>query len=138
MGQGQALYYLTLDDVLEIYAAIFHTDVQTARDSLRDVGGLESALARPKNHASYRGADIATQAAVLAHGIAETQPFVEGNKRTALAAVDTFLEANGHMLGGDQPERARWIIDLAEVGVDADLKVDRLAAALREVISGPE
>ena len=31
----------------------------------------------------------------LAHGIAETQPFIDGNKRAALVAMLTFLEING-------------------------------------------
>jgi hypothetical protein len=35
------------------------------------------------------------QAAVLAHGIAEGQSFLDGNKRVALIAMLTFLEVNG-------------------------------------------
>jgi prophage maintenance system killer protein len=35
------------------------------------------------------------QAAVLAHGIAEGQPFIDANKGTALAALRTFLRLNG-------------------------------------------
>lgn len=35
------------------------------------------------------------QAAVLAHGIAEGQSFLDGNKRLALVAMLTFLEVNG-------------------------------------------
>lgn len=35
------------------------------------------------------------KAAVLAHGIAESQCFVDGNKRTALVAALTFLKVNG-------------------------------------------
>jgi hypothetical protein len=46
-------------------------------------------------HAHYEAADLALQAAVLAHGIAEGQPLIDGNKRTALIAMLTFLEING-------------------------------------------
>ncbi len=40
----------------------------------------------------YEHADLALQAAVLAHGIAEAQPFLDGNKRRALVALVTCLE----------------------------------------------
>lgn len=45
-----------------------------------------------------RDFNLATvQAAVLAHGIAEPQSFVDGNKREALIALVTFLELNGYV-----------------------------------------
>lgn len=49
------------------------------------------------------------QAAVLAHGIAEGQLFVEGNKRIALAACLTLLGVNGHDVVAPQAARAEWI-----------------------------
>jgi death-on-curing protein len=69
------------------------------------------------------------QAAVLAVGIAETQPFVEGNKRTALAALLTFIAINGFDLNASQQERADWIIRLSS-GLDAD----GLAALIRQAL----
>ncbi len=84
--------YLTLDDVLELYGLITAAE---AGDQLRNHDGLESALARPETYAHYQDADLALQAAVLAHGIAEGQQFIDGNKRTALVAMLTFLEING-------------------------------------------
>jgi prophage maintenance system killer protein len=57
---------------------------------------LEGAVGRPATHAHDEQADLALQASVLAHGIAQAQPFVDGNKRTALAAMLTFLEINGY------------------------------------------
>jgi prophage maintenance system killer protein len=44
---------------------------------------------RPSSYAFYQSGDLALQASVLAHGIAEGQYFVDGNKRTALAALHT-------------------------------------------------
>jgi prophage maintenance system killer protein len=46
--------------------------------------------------ATYHRADIVTQAAALGHGIAETQCFLDGNKRLAVAALVTFLDINEH------------------------------------------
>ena len=68
MSQGQDLYYLTLEDVLLVYAEVVGTDRQGAEDVLRDRGALEGALNRPRNYAVYRDADVALQAAVLAPG----------------------------------------------------------------------
>lgn len=65
--------HLEFVDVLEIYAAIIDSTTSQAADHLRDHSGLEGALARPAMHAHYQGADLALQAAVLAHAIAEGQ-----------------------------------------------------------------
>jgi death-on-curing family protein len=84
--------------------------VPEALDQLRSRDALEGALGRPQSYAPYEEADMALQAAVLAHGIAETQPFIDGNKRTALIAMLTFLELNGFRVTACDPELAEWII----------------------------
>ena len=83
------------------------------------------ALARPLWHAAYGGADLALQAAVLAHGIGEGQLFIDANKRTALAALRTFLRLNGWDASATQPERADWIVSLAR-GTTATELAERL------------
>ena len=80
------LVYLTLDDALELYAAITDSTTEHATAVLRARSTLEGALARPATYAHYEDADISLQAAVLAHGIAESQAFLNGNKRLALVA----------------------------------------------------
>jgi prophage maintenance system killer protein len=82
--------YLGVDDALEIYAAIVGLTVTQAADHLRSRDALEGALGRPAAYAHYQEADLALPAAVLAHRIAETQPFVDGNKREALIALITL------------------------------------------------
>lgn len=123
------LLYLELDDVLGIYADIFGLTDQEARDRLRNEIGLSGALSRPQNYTHYQNADVATQAAVLAHGIAEGQHFLEGNKRTALVALRTFLSINGYDVNASQEDRARWIISLSE-GMTVDQLAQRVRAAL--------
>jgi death-on-curing protein len=61
------------------------------------------------------------QAAALAHGISETQPFIEGNKRAALAAMLTFMRVNGYEVTASQGELAGWIIRLSEGLAPRDL-----------------
>jgi death-on-curing protein len=81
---------------------------------IRDEGLLESALARPLNRAGYGEPDAPELAAVYAIGIARNHPFVDGNKRTAFAALFMFLALNGLVF--EPPE------------VDATITVLRLAA----------
>ena len=111
--EGLGLIYLEIDDVLEMYGAIIGSTAGQAADHLRDRPGLESALGRPAMHAHYEGADLALQAAVLAHGIAEGQLFIDGNKRAALVAMLTFLEINGARVDAPDSELADWILSLS-------------------------
>jgi death-on-curing protein len=117
----EPIQYLTAENIVQVYAAIFHCSDQQARDQVRDWNALEGAVARPASYAFYQDADLALQAAVLAHGVAETQPFVEGNKRTALEAMRTFLRLNGYQVIAPPLMRARWIIELSSGGSLEDL-----------------
>lgn len=66
-------------------------------DGVRDETLLESALAKPKNVFAYDpDATIFRLAASYAFGIARNDPFVDGNKRTALVASEGFLRVNGY------------------------------------------
>ena len=62
---------------------------------IRDDGLPESALARPRNRAGYADPDIAELGALYAIAIARNHPFIDGNKRTAYVALETFLALNG-------------------------------------------
>jgi hypothetical protein len=89
----ESLVYLDVDDALEVFGAIIGGTATQAADQLRDRAALAGALARSINYAQYESADLALQAATLAHGIAETQPFIDGNKRAALVVMLTFLRS---------------------------------------------
>lgn len=124
------LLYLELEDVLALYADLFDLDEQEAKDRLRNEDGLRSALHRPMTYAHYMKADIATQGAALAHGIAEGQPFLEGNKRIGLIALRTFLAINGYDVTASQEERADWMISLSR-GTTVEELADRIRVVLR-------
>lgn len=113
--------YLELTDALELYAAIIGATATEAGDQLRERAGLESALGRPRAYAHYEGADLALQAAVLAHGIAESQTFIDGNKRLALVAMLTFLEINGYRVEAPDSDLAAWILSLSAGTTPAQL-----------------
>jgi death-on-curing protein len=80
-------------------------------DGMRDLGLLESALARPQNKYSYGESNLAVLAAAYGFGIARNHPFVDGNKRTALASMIVFLNLNKFDL--DAPQEAATAIVLA-------------------------
>lgn len=85
---------------------------------LRDAGSLESALDRPRNLLAYGSPDVAALAAALGHGIARNHPFIDGNKRTALVAVELFLDLNGQSLAADDGECVLAMLRLAEGSMD--------------------
>ena len=83
---------------------------------VRDDGLLESALARPQQLLAYGAPppDLCDLAAALAHGLARNHPFVDGNKRTAAVACETFLELNGATLEAEDLELYPLYLALAE------------------------
>jgi death-on-curing protein len=81
---------------------------------LRDLGLLQSALARPQHLAAYGEPDIAALAAAYGYGIARNHPFVDGNKRTAFTVTELLLTLNGYELVADDPSCVTTIVRLAE------------------------
>lgn len=66
---------------------------------LRDVALLESAVHSPRNHWFFGEVDdMVVLAGTLLLAINRNHPFEQGNKRTALAATEQFLKANGYIL----------------------------------------
>jgi death on curing protein len=121
--------YLTPEDVLAIHAEAMGCDEDEAERRLVRPSGLEGALARPMWHEHFGDPDIAHLAAVLAHGLAEGQLFVDGNKRTAFLAMAVFLDRNGYELHAGDEEMALWIIELSCGG-----GVERLAELVRAAL----
>lgn len=85
--------FLSREKVLELH----HISLQLhgGLDGLREPGLLDSALMQPEAAFFYGQGDLAAIAAAYAFHIAQNQPFLDGNKRTAMASALTFLEANG-------------------------------------------
>lgn len=92
--------YLAVEEVEGLHERVM-IDTGDRPRRLQFPDKLEMAVYRPQNFAFYEGADVIRQAAVLAVGISEAQAFEKGNKRTAVAAMDTFLRLNGWEYAGD-------------------------------------
>ncbi len=72
---------------------------------LRDKNLLESALAQAHQtmDGQYLHRDIIEMAAAYGFHLCQNHPFVDGNKRVALVAMDTFLQLNGlELLAGEK------------------------------------
>jgi len=80
---------------------------------LRGEGMLESALDRRRNRWACEQGDLAELAAAYAFGIARNHPFVNGNKRTSLLALYTFLGVNGIDFIVPEADAAAIILALA-------------------------
>src|SRR5690242_3073142 len=74
---------------------------------VRDLGAVESALARGCNLALYEEPDVAAVAAAYGYGLARNHGFADGNKRTAWVVGRVFLADNGHRLRFDPVDAVR-------------------------------
>lgn len=79
----------------------------------KDMGLLESALARPVNKHGYGETDACALAAAYAYGIARNHPFADGNKRTAWVMARLFLRLNGVDLAFDKADAIRTMLAVA-------------------------
>ena len=98
----------------------------------RDEGLLESAAARPRHLSAYGSPDLADLAAAYGFGIARNHPFIDGNKRTALVAIETFLLLNGAELSATDAECVLTVLALAA----GELDEAALADWIRRHMSG--
>jgi death-on-curing protein len=86
----QTRRYLTFDEVVSIHDKV-----------LSEIGGLPGFLDEGRIHAAVGRLTsgyynhLFEEAAALMESVANNHGFVDGNKRTAFAAADTFLRLNG-------------------------------------------
>lgn len=85
---------------------------------VRDLGALESALARPRNAYAYGERDLANLAALYVGGIVQNHPFTDGNKRAGFLAGYAFLDVNGLILEASEGEVVAFTLGLAAGEID--------------------
>jgi death-on-curing protein len=116
--------HLTIADVIAIHAD--QIERYGGAFELRDAGLLEAALFRPQTE--YY-ADVIEEAAALWESLAQSHPFIDGNKRTAFAATYTFLAINGVDLKASGAKTYAFIARLYETN---DFRFDALVSWLRK------
>ena len=104
--------FLTLDEVLRIHARSLAE--HGGSEGIREPGLVDSALASAQNTLHYGRGDLFDVAASYAFHLAESQAFVDGNKRTAVVAALVFLARNGVYAQPSKWELYLAMIDVAE------------------------
>lgn len=106
---------ILLDDLLEFHADLEESDIPV-EDGVRDIALLESAVNAPFQ--TFGGQDlfpsIYEKAARLLYGIANNHAFVDGNKRTAVHAMEVFLIMNRISLDYTIDEMEDMVIGIAD------------------------
>ena len=104
--------YVPLEDIIFIHEAII--DTIGGKGGIRDFTLLHSAIFRPQS--SFGGKDLYSsffdKAASLTHSLLVNHPFNDGNKRTALASCERFLNINGIEIAASQKEKIQFTLDI--------------------------
>ncbi|MDF5706396.1 MAG: type II toxin-antitoxin system death-on-curing family toxin [Nostoc sp. S4] len=120
--------YLLLVEVLGLHRQII--EQSGGRLGIRDLGGLESAIAQPRM--TFDGEDlyltIIDKAVALGFSIIMNHPFIDGNKRTGHASMETFLILNGMEIGTSVDEQEQVILAVAS----GELEREAFAEWLRQ------
>ena len=104
-------------DALALHDRLLALDGGAA--GVRNVGLLQSALARPQQLRAYGDApDAIDMAAAYTVGIVRNPPFVDGNKRTAFVVGVLFLELNGHRFAATEEDATQAVLGLAAGTID--------------------
>ncbi len=105
--------YLTLGEVVALQKRLIAAT--GGAPGIRDLAALESAVAQPR--AGFGGEDVypgvIEKAAALGFPLVMGHPFVDGNKRTGHAAMETFLVLNGYEVSAPVDEQERVMLQLA-------------------------
>jgi len=108
--------YLSPQQVLFLHSRII--DEIGGSHGVRDIGLLEAAVERPK--ATFGGKDLYpdlfSKAAAVMLSLIQNHPFVDGNKRTAIASAAMFLSINGWKLSTTSRELQDFTFRVAERG----------------------
>ena len=114
--------YLTLEDLVELVRRL-------GAGPIRDLGLLDSALARPRSSAF--GADaypsIELKAAALLHSLVRNHALVDGNKRLGWLATAVFVDLNGRAIAMDDSEAFDLVMEVAEGRLDVEAIAEHLS-----------
>ena len=125
--------YLNLGEIFRLHQRLIAQS--GGAGGLRDLGGVESALAQPQM--AFSGEElyptIESKAAALCFSLVVNHPFVDGNKRVGHASMETLLVLNGFELDADIDDAEQIILQLAAGRLTRDELVRWVAAHLRRM-----
>ena len=114
--------FLSADQILAIHRRMI--DEFGGMGGVRDPGLLHSAISMPaaRFEGEYLHPTIPAMAAAYLFHICRNHPFMDGNKRTALAACEVFLIVNGMPLQSDD----RRIEDMTTGAASGEISKDEI------------
>jgi death-on-curing protein len=125
---SEAIVHLTVAAVKAIHAEVL--SAHGGARGIRDETLLESAVAAPQ--ATMMGQPLISDSIEIAAAylfyLCRNHAFIDGNKRTALAACLIFLESNGLLLEVKLPADVweEFVLDVAASKLDRDATTRRL------------
>ena len=120
------IYYLTVEDISKMNAFQITNYSPEEQMGIKDLNALEMAISQPSqvvfNQELYP--TVEEKAAILMINIVKRHPFFNANKRTAMMAVDSFLQFNGYEIQFELDEGIQLVIEIANYDTDdfEDLK----------------
>jgi death on curing protein len=132
---NEQIVHLTVAAVKAIHHEVLRAHGGSA--GIRDEALLESAIAAPQ--ATMMGqpliSDPIEMAAAYLFYLCRNHPFIDGNKRTALASCLVFLEANGFISNPKLPtdDWEAFVLDLASSKLDRAQTTTRLRSLLQKL-----
>lgn len=112
--------FLTLPEILEIHEDRIR--VYGGTSGVRALDLLQSAMGNVEATfgGEYLHQSLFEMAAAYLYGICRNHPFLDGNKRTALACALAFLRFNGFKVQSGQDTLYDLVIGVAEGRIDKD------------------
>ena len=104
---------ISVNQALEIHQILI--DKFGGSNSLRDLGGLESALARPFQTFGSEDLypDFFTKAAAIGESIIINHPFIDGNKRTGYFLMEAILRLGNIEISAPDDELYKFVISIS-------------------------
>ena len=118
MTSFDEVLFLSVDDVIALHNDQLRLFGGSA--GVRDRNALESAVATPAStfDGVFLHGDLFHMAAAYAFHLAENQPFLDGNKRTALNAALVFLDINGWIVPESEERLYDAMISISSRALD--------------------
>jgi len=125
--------FLSTEQILEIHREMIER--YGGDPGIRDLGLIDSAVMMPQQ--TFGGhllhPTLGAMAAAYLFHLCANHGFVDGNKRTALAAALVFLDANGHRLELTRLDLERMTLDVAASKLDKDRLIRMFKSACRRM-----
>jgi death on curing protein len=119
---------ITKEEVFLIHNEV--VKVHGGANGIRDINGLESAIARP--YATFGGEDLyqtsIQKAAAIGESIIINHPFIDGNKRTGYVLMETILRIEGIAIFATDEDLYNFVIKIST----GELHFDEIVSWLKE------